>query len=552
MKVIISGLSQSAQGYLEQALALSYGEGSVDIESIPVSEIFVLSHAALKDNSVVGVVFDSVSESKADPTIKTWDKYLHYSTDDEFAKALESFYQVDLGITSENTNITTPEPVVETPNDGVEFSTDKMIIENLQAQNAYLQMELEEFKTPVSESSTVELASVKRERDEFEKKLKDLEEELSDTREGVERLRESSKNVKESYDLQSISLSNKDHMVKELKDKVAELSEYKSLYEDLEVKYDSYMSGVSDSEQHVAELEAEIARLNKDYERYSTLVDDYNNQVDKIAELEGKISEQSDKIVELSSGESQATINDLISMKKRIATYESEVIFQLRDMLNPRISVGLSRNLDVLEGFHFLFSGSDGSNKSTLQIANKLALELYTNSHGDKDVIVFDLSVNTCIDYVFGLSSLSSAVPWLFEGASLSTVLGNTSNSGIRIMSLGLDFFNDFSLIDIDWGIKLQELKDTGCEIIIVGGSIVDFVGRALYSIFEGVGDTYVVSDGLIVSSRSLLLNMRGLRGDPRIVLKRVNPDSKRFVEYLREKYGVNVYDETQSVLGVG
>lgn len=467
-------------------------------------------------------------------------------------------------------------PVAETSSEGYSFEVEDQegSVKDLQKRlraaefiNKNLRAQLEEvsekdtsFSSELLEARgtlTDERAKVQR----LESELKRAREQVEDLQSREEALNHDRESLKE--DLADLNLRyNQQSSL--LRDKTASL-------ESLQAKVSGFTQSQAESRQRILELESEVttlrasnstllqvqgqnaayASLNSQKESVSlnskevlslqTEVQTLRSQLDEAnadlvesdQDLQGLQSELEDlvqqneslkqTVVDLNQSlldtphesdgfQDSAEVNRL---RRELAEVQSTPYYAISNRATPITDDSISLlPRHFFDNVKFIFSGTNSSQR-----------DLYTNlfthlkagtcnlaSDPRKPTLVVDISPETQIDYAFRLREVKTGITWFDRGGSVAPYLTSTPIENVKVLSPGLRRWNDFYFLDIDWGSRLQELNESGYNVILVGGSLSNGVSRVLYENFSRVGESQIVTQGQLTSARNLVLNYEDLK----------------------------------------
>ena len=277
-----------------------------------------------------------------------------------------------------------------------------------------------------------------------------------------------------------------------------ELEKYKGTISELENKLESL-------EIDKANLSSELSRLNaNNYEETISNLEKENIELqDRVKEDSGYISRLN---LEVSSLKTQLS-TEVEKYEKEIADLKSNKARSLRDLnilYNSKIRSLISSDVKY-SNIEFVFSGSSESRRGTY----KSILEKIENSGNSEEYLFVDLVSEVFSDYIFAISKPVSGIEWFSSGGNLDGYLSRSGVCSVLISNIG--FVNDLHFLCIDWESRLRELDNSGYKVIIYCGDISNFVGRVLHESFAGCGMSSIYVLGNVVSSRSVIANLRGI-----------------------------------------
>ena len=323
-----------------------------------------------------------------------------------------------------------------------------------------------------------------------------LNRELTDLRSRLDASAEEVKSLRESL------VSQKEESVKEFASKLSKAEEsLEAVNSELDrVKSDnaSLSAELSNSEKTVASLTERLEKSDSDLVALNKQLLDMET---KLSYLEGEGGK--DDISSL-----MTKYNDLYERYAKISTssfgklYESSAISS-----QPRVSV-IGKPGYSTENLSFVFSGSTESRKTTYK-----AMLNSMRGVNQKKFLIVDVVSETFVDYVFEIEKLKPGLEWFVSGGGVMNYISDTKYFNIKVLSAGVSFVNDSYFLMIDWYKRLEELSNSGYDVVLYCGDLSNTISRVLFESFSQFGRNTVYCLGNAVSSRSLVLNSRGIKG---------------------------------------
>ena len=186
----------------------------------------------------------------------------------------------------------------------------------------------------------------------------------------------------------------------------------------------------------------------------------------------------------------------------------------------------------TFKNIRFAFAGSSESRKG----AYKCLLDELKHKSDEKYLVV-DLVSETSIDYVFKVKRVKQGIGWFKNGGDISSYISSTELSNTDVLATGVGYVNDSYFLCIDWISRLQELENSGYNVILFCGDISNIVGRVLHESFASCGNSIIYVLGNASSSRTIVTNLRGLsnKKDSIVAYFDFNPAIQRFYEMVSE-----------------
>lgn len=294
----------------------------------------------------------------------------------------------------------------------------------------------------------------------------------------------------------------------------------KQLREDLE----EVENDLTESHEELDESEAENRKLQQVIEENKETITQLNKELlERDEQSSGDIRQESEQINLLQK--------ELYELKKSpFAAIAAQATPNGHDKISliPRVT---------FQNISFLFSGASGSQRD---LYSNLYEHLANGTGGfkfdpKKPILIVDAVAETTIDYSFQLRNVKTGMPWFAKGGKIAPYLSDTALPNVKVLSPGLNYINGFYLLDVDWGHRLNELENSGYNVVVIGGSLSENVPRVLFENFSETGHTQVVTVGLMTSIRNLILNFRGLRTGKNsdLVFLKFHPEARRYLSRL-------------------
>lgn len=535
LKALTAGLSARASDFLLEALNIKYGEGLVNLVVVDSSDIRVESRIAQSAPDVVFVSLDKTSEALADPRLRVSNKYLPYEDDSSFASLLNSKFGTSFAVevfevSQEDVKIE-DESLSSRDNSEIEKLRNRLqeansTIENLSLQISDLRAD-EDFE--LVNALKTENLSLKSQVTNLEARISSSHQQASEIercRNEIEALSSRSSDLSDQirdweskFAEQSVILKTKDSQIK-IKD--ATIESLNSQLEGLQ----SFSQGNQDCERKIKDLTGEVARLARYEAEASELSKELESTRASLLEANTKVISFTDRL----------RAHESVDLSEEISTLKNDPFTRLKGRTQPNSQPYIGLELPDTPNIRYVFPGSDGSLKVAYRHTVSMAKSVYAETGPGKEVLLIDLSGESVLDYVLGynLNEAPSSKDWLMRGGGVQEYVFNTRIPGLNVMTMGTDYFNDSCLISVNWKDRLEDLNNSGYEVIIFGGTISSLVGRFLASNLSNGSDCTVVSEGFVTSIRSLIFNLRGIKSKPSLVINRADVNyTKTFIGYL-------------------
>lgn len=302
---------------------------------------------------------------------------------------------------------------------------------------------------------------------------------------------------------------------------------------------------VTPSGEGVVALETLQAELDKARETIASQETLLNSKISETERGSSKITELIEQnltlqkqVEELSATDQSST--ELVRLRRQINQIESTPLFKLKQFMTPSSTLQVALPYvphPSHKGIRFIYAGSDGSMKLTYEVVRRLSGEMSTQGK----VIILDLTPETYIDYILNIPRVVSASDWFLSGGDLP--LSDTRVPNVKVLTPGLQYFNDLSLLNVNWSDRWNQLLQEGYQVIVLFGVLNTAVTRVLYNSFGSINKPWIVVEGLITSLRSLIIHLSGLNAHPRVLMKRLNPNAQALYQHLVETVDVTQID---------
>ena len=304
------------------------------------------------------------------------------------------------------------------------------------------------------------------------------------------------------------------------------------------------------SDDRVAALQSELDKARETISAQETLLNSKISETErgssKITELIEQNLTLQKQVEELSATDHSST--ELVRLRCQINQLESTPLFKLKQFMTP--SSALQVALPYVphpshKGIRFIYAGSDGSMKLAYEVVRRLSGEMSTQGK----VVILDLTTETYIDYILNIPRVVSASDWLLSGGDLP--LSDTRVPNVKVLTPGLQYFNDLSLLNVNWSDRWNQLLQEGYQVIVLFGVLNTAITRVLYNSFGSINKPWIVVEGLITSLRSLIIHLSGLNAHPRVLMKRLNPNAQAFYQHLVETTDVTQIDSVDRLMSL-
>lgn len=304
------------------------------------------------------------------------------------------------------------------------------------------------------------------------------------------------------------------------------------------------------SDDRVAALQSELDKARETIASQETLLNSKISETERGSSKVTELIEQNltlqKQVEELSATDHSST--ELVRLRRQINQLESTPLFKLKQFMTP--SSALQVALPYVphpshKGIRFIYAGSDGSMKLAYEVVRRLSGEMSTQGK----VVILDLTTETYIDYILNIPRVVSASDWFLSGGDLP--LSETRVPNVKVLTPGLQYFNDLSLLNVNWSDRWNQLLQEGYQVIVLFGVLNTAITRVLYNSFGSINKPWIVVEGLITSLRSLIIHLSGLNAHPRVLMKRLNPNAQAFYQHLVETTDVTQIDSVDRLMSL-
>ena len=168
-------------------------------------------------------------------------------------------------------------------------------------------------------------------------------------------------------------------------------------------------------------------------------------------------------------------------------------------------------------------------------------------------IVLVDMVSDSKVDQVFGVAQANHPTEWLFRGGAPTSYFSNGSSHypNLKVITTGFKYFNDVSLLTIDWSKKLKDLAGIQCDLIIFNvGILTSPVTRVLFNTFKDYMRAHIVTIGTPENLRTTSY-MACSFGDKNFCINCINFNiraSKQHYEKMAEMYNCRILDEKDTI----
>lgn len=345
------------------------------------------------------------------------------------------------------------------------------------------------------------LSTLKSEKDDFENKL------ISATQTNLE--------LESDLTQTKASLKSRDDIIKAKEDRISELESEELKNKNLIESLETQLSNLKASNDKISSLEDDLlesrrlnSKLSSDLESMKKLDDSGKVQSLKIevAQLKHKLSEYENTESDLDVLRNRCTDLELQLASSRNENKQLGVFAQMHNISKPKLAYDCKLDLsDIPNNLVCIAGGSAESTASTYQLLRK------TCQKYEKRCLILDLSNDSYIDREFGTKNVKNPSDWLLGLQPFTSCLASTKFNNVKVITTGLSYINDLSLLSIDWGTKLSELSSFADIVLIHIGSLNNSVTKILFNTFNSCMKSHIIVNATPINLRATILNLAGL-----------------------------------------
>lgn len=395
---------------------------------------------------------------------------------------------------------------------------------------------------------------------EVQERVTYLEGELSSKKEEYERVSLALAENTSMVSKLQLDISNKDRELLRYLKELTTLKENQVSTDSLRQAQDTIASlqeELKDVSSENVDLQKELSdrdrRIKEQEDAISSLSEDIDKERNKSADLEKRIEEDNISIAQLNKNalelQSQLELKDKVGnpdefseeyvrLRRELAELKDGVFGKIASLSLPsnsqRVNLIPAWATGVkLSNVRFIFAGSTESRKG----AYRCLLNDLRNANPKVNYLIVDLVSETSIDYVFEIKKVVPGLDWFRKGGSVQSYLSKTVLKNVDVLSTGLRYINDSYFLCIDWAKRLQELEESGYQVMLFCGDISNLVGRILHETFAGLGISVIYIHGNAVGARSLVTNLRGITNADKSLIGYFDfsPSVKRFYDVISQ-----------------
>lgn len=349
--------------------------------------------------------------------------------------------------------------------------------------------------------------------EEGKEKISVLEVEVSDLR----------KQLSDMDDANSDALANKDAELEVLQNDKKKLeNEVSKLRESLiETKGDSdtidqLNNNLLEERRKNARISAELEVLRSSSEMLSNsdnLVE-INKLKKEIEELKSELDNKENQVSDVSDEDLQALRQkcadleiELVEKTDLVNEYQNGIFGQLANVALPKVAYDIKVIVPDKLTSKCIVTAS-GSVESNLALYQNLKRTCTTVNN--KSYLIVDLVTDTSIDMAFGITNIQSPVKWLTGEQPYQAFLADTKFNNVKVLSTGLAYMNDLSLLSVDWVQRINELQNQFDTVIFNVGCLNNFVAKILFGSFTKIMSGHIIVKATPINLRTVILTLTG------------------------------------------
>lgn len=256
---------------------------------------------------------------------------------------------------------------------------------------------------------------------------------------------------------------------------------------ELEVfKSSSDLFGVSaETTNEIKRLEAELEELKNNNSTIST--ETFNKLKEENTDMKLTIADQEETLDELQNG----------------------IFGQMANVAMPRLAYDIK--LIVPEKLKSrcvcIASGSTESNVALYQTLRRTCLKNKNTKY-----LIVDLVTDSAIDSTFGVAKIASPRQWLTGTSKFTEFVSSCSIPNVRVISTAFAYFNDLSLLLVDWEKRIDEIQDSNYVVVFNVGCLSNLVSKILYCSFTQIMSGNIIVKASPVNLRTAYLMISGYK----------------------------------------
>ena len=349
--------------------------------------------------------------------------------------------------------------------------------------------------------------------EEGKEKISELETQVGDLQKQIADLGDANNDALASKDTELENLQNAN---KKLENEVSKLRE--SL---VETKGDS--DTIDQLNNDLLEERRKNARISAELEVLrsgSEMLSDSDNLVEinklkkEIDELKAELNNKESQGSDVSDEDLQALRQkcadlemELVEKAELVNEYQNGIFGQLANVALPKVAYDIKVIVPEKLTSKCVVTAS-GSVESNLTLYQNLKRTCTTVNN--KSYLIVDLVTDTSIDMAFGITNIQSPIRWLTGEQPYQSFIADTKFNNVKVLSTGLAYMNDLSLLSVDWVQRINELQNQFDVVIFNVGCLNNFVAKILFGSFTKIMLGHIVVKATPINLRTVILTLTG------------------------------------------
>lgn len=260
--------------------------------------------------------------------------------------------------------------------------------------------------------------------------------------------------------------------------------------------------------------ELEVYRNGGDILAESDNLVEVNKLKKEIEELKEELNNKNESSADISSAELEELKQkcadmevELLDKDNILDEYQNGIFGQLANVAMPKVAYDIKAIVPekLTSKCVVVASGSVESNLALYQ-----NLKRTCTTENNKNYIIVDLVTDTSIDMAFGITNIQSPIKWLTGEQPYQAFLADTKFRNVKVLSTGLAYINDLSLLVVDWVSRITELQKQADVVIFNVGCLNNFVAKILFSSFTRIMQGHIVVKATPINLRTIILTLTG------------------------------------------
>ncbi len=349
--------------------------------------------------------------------------------------------------------------------------------------------------------------------EEGKEKISELETQVGDLQKQIEDLGDANNDALASKDTELENLQNTN---KKLENEVSKLRESLVETKGDSATIDQLNNDLLEERRKNARISAELEVLRSG----SEMLSDSDNLVEinklkkEIDELKAELNNKENQGADVSDEDLQALRQkcadlemELVEKTDLVDEYQNGIFGQLANVALPKVAYDIKVIMPEKLTSKCIVTAS-GSVESNLALYQNLKRTCTTVNN--KSYLIVDLVTDTSIDMAFGITNIQSPIKWLTGEQPYQAFLADTKFNNVKVLSTGLAYMNDLSLLSIDWVQRINELQNQFDTVIFNVGCLNNFVAKILFGSFTKIMSGHIIVKATPINLRTVILTLTG------------------------------------------